>query len=39
MNFNYLTTKESNELSLAKQIETLTLRHIETLQDDLKKVK
>ena len=36
MNFNYLTTKESNELSLAKQIETLTLRHIETLQDDLK---
>ena len=36
MNFNYLTIKESNDLSLAKQIETITLRHIETLEKDLK---
>ena len=31
INFNYLTIEESNDLSLAKQIETITLRHIETL--------
>ena len=36
MNFNHLTTKESNDLSLAKQIETVTLRHIEFLENDLK---
>tara|TARA_Y100001937_G_scaffold106981_1_gene149220 strand:- start:379 stop:957 length:579 start_codon:yes stop_codon:yes gene_type:complete len=36
MNFNYLTIEESNDLSLAKQIETISLRHIETLQNDLK---
>ena len=36
MNFNHLTTKESNDLSLAKQIETVTLRHIEVLENDLK---
>ena len=36
MNFNYLTIEESNDLSLAKQIETISLRHIEVLQDDLK---
>ena len=36
MNFNYLTIKETNDLSLAKQIETITLRHIETLEKDLK---
>ena len=36
MNFNYLTIKESNDLSLAKQIETVTLRHIETLEKNLK---
>tara|TARA_R100001015_G_C4620660_1_gene177664 strand:- start:313 stop:891 length:579 start_codon:yes stop_codon:yes gene_type:complete len=36
MNFNYLTIKESNDLSLAKQIEIITLRHIETLEKDLK---
>tara|TARA_R100001443_G_scaffold65698_1_gene74912 strand:- start:238 stop:816 length:579 start_codon:yes stop_codon:yes gene_type:complete len=36
MNFNYLSIKESNDLSLAKQIETISLRHIETLENDLK---
>jgi len=36
MNFNYLTIEESNDLSLAKQIETISLRHIETLENDLK---
>tara|TARA_B100000424_G_scaffold137785_1_gene104560 strand:+ start:32 stop:610 length:579 start_codon:yes stop_codon:yes gene_type:complete len=36
MNFNYLTIRESNDLSLPKQIETITLRHIETLRKDLK---
>ena len=36
MNFNHLTTKESNDLTLAKQIETVTLRHIEVLENDLK---
>ena len=36
MNFNHLTIKESNDLSLAKQIETVTLRHIEVLENDLK---
>ena len=36
MNFNYLSTEESNDLSLAKQIETISLRHIETLENDLK---
>ena len=36
MNFNHLTIKESNDLSLAKQIETVTLRHIEFLENDLK---
>ena len=36
MNFKHLTTKESNDLSLAKQIETVTLRHIELLENDLK---
>jgi hypothetical protein len=36
MNFNYLSIKESNELSLSKQIETISLRHIESLENDLK---
>ena len=36
MNFNYLSTKESNEFSLPKQIETISLRHIESLENDLK---
>jgi len=36
MNFNYLSIEESNDLSLAKQIETISLRHIETLENDLK---
>ena len=36
MNFNHLTVKESNDLSLPKQIETVTLRHIEVLENDLK---
>ena len=36
MNFNYLTIEESNDLSLAKQIETISLRHIEVLENDLK---
>ena len=36
MNFNYLSIDESNDLSLSKQIETISLRHIETLENDLK---
>ena len=36
MNFNYLTIEESNNLSLTKQIETISLRHIEVLENDLK---
>jgi len=36
MNFNYLSIDESNDLSLSKQIETISLRHIETLESDLK---
>ena len=36
MNFNYLSVEESNDLSLAKQIETISLRHIEVLENDLK---
>ena len=36
MNFNYLSIKESNDLSLSKQIETISLRHIESLENDLK---
>ena len=36
MNFNYLSIKESNEFSLPKQIETISLRHIESLENDLK---
>tara|TARA_R100000278_G_scaffold13480_1_gene14231 strand:- start:735 stop:1313 length:579 start_codon:yes stop_codon:yes gene_type:complete len=36
VNFNYLSIKESNELSLSKQIETISLRHIESLENDLK---
>tara|TARA_R100000322_G_scaffold2478_1_gene2379 strand:- start:502 stop:1080 length:579 start_codon:yes stop_codon:yes gene_type:complete len=36
MNYNYLSIDESNDLSLSKQIETISLRHIETLESDLK---
>ena len=36
MNFNYLSIKESNEFSLPKQIETISLRDIESLENDLK---